>query len=82
LRSPPRRLTVKIWRVTGSAGGSWYRPGELAGGVIALAGVALAGSRPHARRSRAREAREAGEVARHGNGWPFGRNKKISLAGG
>ena len=44
----------------------WLRqvpgPVELAGGAIALAGVALAGSRPHARRSRAREAREAGEV--------------------
>src|SRR4029077_12271265 len=38
-------------------------PVELAGGVIALAAVALAGSRPHARRPRAREAREAGEVA-------------------
>jgi drug/metabolite transporter (DMT)-like permease len=37
-------------------------PVELAGGAIALAGVALAGSRPHARRSRAREPREAGEV--------------------
>jgi drug/metabolite transporter (DMT)-like permease len=38
-------------------------PVELAGGAIALAGVALAGSRPHGGRSRAREAREAGEVA-------------------
>lgn len=38
-------------------------PVELAGGAIALAGVALAGSRPHARRLRAREPRDAGEVA-------------------
>ena len=38
-------------------------PVELGGGAIALAGVALARSRPHARRSRAREPREAGEVA-------------------
>ena len=36
-------------------------PVELAGGAIALAGVALARSRTHARRSRAREVREAGE---------------------
>jgi terminal-alkyne amino-acid exporter len=39
------------------------RPAELGGGAIALAGVALARSRPHAPRSRAHESPEAGEVA-------------------
>ena len=38
-------------------------PVELGGGAIALAGVALAGSRAHARRSRTREPREADEAA-------------------
>jgi hypothetical protein len=67
LRWPPRRLTVKICRVTGSAGvaaivialawlGQVPGPVELAGGAIALAGVMLAGSRPRRLQGRVKAA--------------------------